>query len=273
MPPSWTMHHADCLVGMRSIESVDVTITDPPFEKESHAKRRRTTPVRKTVKRTSKYDRELEYRPLSFQPIDERTRLLSALHIARTTRRWALTFCQLEAAMLWRDALEAGGHRYVRTMIWYKPDGQPQFTGDRPSVGYECIVLTHGPTEKLAWNGGGRKGVFKDLESARLALPNVIERAKGWYQKGTNGQVVNLHETTKPLPLMDDLVELFTFPGELVCDLFAGSGQTGIACLRAGRNFLGYEIEERHAELARRRLAGDEVRPDEQQRPLFAVAP
>lgn len=235
---------------MRTLDalSVDVTITDPPYEAEAHTKRRRRT--NKKAKATSAYDREIAYAPLAFAPMTAALRAQAALHIARTTRRWALTFCQIEAMHLWRNAFEACGHTYVRTMIWYKPDGQPQFTGDRPSPGYECIVLTHAPLkkgERMAWNGGGRKGVFTDVETSP-------------------------HPTTKPLPLMQDLVDLFTFAGELVCDPFVGSGQTGIAALRAGRNFIGWEIDAGYHNVARARLSGDEVNPDSAQGRLFAVA-
>jgi hypothetical protein len=37
------------------------------------------------------------------------------------------------------------------------------------------------------------------------------------------------------------LVSDFTDPGELVCDPFAGSGTTAVACKRLGRSFIGWE--------------------------------
>jgi hypothetical protein len=52
--------------------------------------------------------------------------------MARLARRWILVFCQVEAAMKWRAALEAGGAVYKRTCQWIKPDGKPQYSGDRP---------------------------------------------------------------------------------------------------------------------------------------------
>jgi DNA modification methylase len=261
MPPTSILHIGDCIAGMRDLEQVDVTITDPPFEAEAHKSRSRRS--KRAARAGSRYKRELDRSPLTFEPITERQRSLVSLHIGRTTRRWALVFCQLEGAMLWRAALEAGGMRYVRTMVWYKPDGQPQFTGDRPSVGYECIVLMHGATGRLAWNGGGRKGVFK--EPGRIVVPWVIERSKG------GGQRAGVHETSKPLPLMDDLVQLFSAEGETICDPFAGSGQTGVAALRAGRSFVGWELDAGTATLAQRRLAGDDARGDHDQRELFPV--
>ena len=72
--------------------------------------------------------------------------------MARLARRWILVFCQIEAAMKWREALETGGAVYKRTCQWIKPDGKPQYSGDRPGIGYESIVACHAPG-RSAWNG------------------------------------------------------------------------------------------------------------------------
>lgn len=61
--------------------------------------------------------------------------------------------------MKWRAALEAGGATYKRTCPWIKPDGKPQYSGDRPGIGYESIVACHAPG-RSTWNGGGSHGVF-----------------------------------------------------------------------------------------------------------------
>jgi len=64
------------------------------------------------------------------------------------------------------------------------------------------------------------------------------------------------HPSPKPIEFMQWIVGLFTEPGDLVVDPFAGSGSTGVACINLGRDFLGFEIDEGYCELARRRLAG-----------------
>jgi site-specific DNA-methyltransferase (adenine-specific) len=40
---------------------------------------------------------------------------------------------------------------------------------------------------------------------------------------------------------MEALIRDFTDPGDLVCDPFAGSGTTGVAAIRLGRRFIGWE--------------------------------
>lgn len=48
----------------------------------------------------------------------------------------------------------------------------------------------------------------------------------------------------KPVPLMERLVLTHSNPGDMVLDLFAGVGVTGVACKRRGRNFVGCDIDE-----------------------------
>ena len=81
------------------------------------------------------------------------------------------------------------------------------------------------------------------------------------YQIATdrNGLGERVHTTQKPLDLLLRLVEDFTDPGEVVLDPFAGSGTTGVACLRSGRRFIGIERDPKYAQVARDRLAAESV--------------
>jgi len=54
---------------------------------------------------------------------------------------------------------------------------------------------------------------------------------------------------------MEILVRLFSDRGALILDPFAGSGTTGVAALRLGRRFLGWEMNPEYAALARKRLS------------------
>jgi len=221
----WMLCDGDCLAGMAPLEdrSVDVVITDPPYEAEAHTSQRLV----------ARAGGKLEVEPISFPPITEVQRTESARHMARVARRWILVFCQVEAAMKWRAALEASGAVYKRTCLWVKPDGKPQYSGDRPGIGYESIVACHMPG-RSTWNGGGSHGVF------------IVNKG---------GDPRTGHQTQKPLALMERLVRLFSDPGELILDPFAGSGTTGVAAIRLGRRFLGWEMNPEYVEVARRRLA------------------
>ena len=50
------------------------------------------------------------------------------------------------------------------------------------------------------------------------------------------------------------LIQLYTFQQENILDPFMGSCQTAIAAIKAGRHYIGYEIEERYVKLAEQRI-------------------
>jgi site-specific DNA-methyltransferase (adenine-specific) len=72
------------------------------------------------------------------------------------------------------------------------------------------------------------------------------------------GEIRNTHPTVKPIAIMQWLVRLVSPPRSLspiILDPFAGSGSTGVACVREGVRFVGVELDERHAAIARARIA------------------
>jgi len=60
--------------------------------------------------------------------------------------------------------------------------------------------------------------------------------------------------TKLPLALVEKLISFTTDQGDLVLDPFLGSGTTGVAALKLGRRFLGFEIVPEYAEFARERI-------------------
>lgn len=227
---TWTLHHGDCLdpvTGLAALadKSVDHVITDPPYEAEAHTKQRR-------VLYNGNRPR-VEAAPLPFGAITEETRVALAQLAVRVARRWVVVFCQIEAVAIWRDTLEAAGARWRRGGIWDK-GGTPQLTGDRPAQGCECLAIAWAGDGRSRWNGGGKSGVWK-----------VGHQADG---------PDRMHPTQKPIGLMSALVRDFTDRGETILDPFAGSGTTGVAAIRAGRSFIGWELDAKYHETARRRL-------------------
>jgi site-specific DNA-methyltransferase (adenine-specific) len=93
------------------------------------------------------------------------------------------------------------------------------------------------------------------------------------YRHGQPGKVD--HPTQKPEAVIEPLVWASSLRGEMVLDPFAGSGTTGVACIRNGRNFIGWEREPRYYEIARKRLEAAREQPDlfrERQAPVRQLA-
>lgn len=178
---------------------------------------------------------------LGFEHLSADLRLFVAQQIGRISSRWSLLFTDVEGATCWADDLHENGTNYVRTGAWIKLGCTPQFMGDRPATGFEAVVIGHrAKSGRYRWNGGGSHAVWTH--------PIVLNRG---------GAQERVHTTQKPVPLMLELVELFTDPDDIILDPFCGSGTTGVACLRLGRRFIGIEREPKYAAVARERLAAE----------------
>lgn len=65
----------------------------------------------------------------------------------------------------------------------------------------------------------------------------------------------NLHETQKPVELMEALVRTYTNEGDTVLDSCMGSGTTGVACKKNNRDFVGIELNKDYFDIAEKRIA------------------
>jgi site-specific DNA-methyltransferase (adenine-specific) len=247
-----TLHLGDCIEGMRSLadDSVDVTITDPPYEAEAHTKQRRQKGVHRVVGR-EEY-RAVNEAPLDFIPITPKLRRDVGAEIARVTRHCAVVFCQVEAVVEWEKALTVNGMKYRRCVPWNKPDAMPSLHGRWPGQSFEAIVIATKTSARPCPIGG-------------KAISYTCVRDKF----GHGGVDKCPHPTTKPLALMRGLVVDFSVEGDLVLDPFAGSGTTGVACRQLGRRFVGWELNAEYHAIATRRLNGDEAKPRPEQPSLF----
>jgi DNA modification methylase len=229
----------DCLdpvSGLASLpdKSVDHVITDPPYEAEAHSKGRRI--LRGSSATRANPGAGIATKAIPYPPITEAERAEVGRQIARVCSGWALVFCQSEAMHLWRASVEAGGARWVRGGVYRKLNYQPQYSGDRPAVGWEAIAILWCGPGRPAWNGGGRAAVWEAATEARAGQPLA-------------------HDGMKPLALMEALVRDFTDIGDLIADPFAGAGTTLVAAKRLGRRAIGWERVETTAAIAEKRIA------------------
>ena len=99
-------------------------------------------------------------------------------------------------------------------------------------------------------------GDFADFEMAWTSY----NRASRIFRYMWNGMIKakpeqRFHPTQKPLALMEWVIENYTRPGDVVLDCFMGSGTTGVACMKLGRNFIGIEKDAGYFKIAERRIA------------------
>jgi len=81
------------------------------------------------------------------------------------------------------------------------------------------------------------------------------------------------HSATFPVELPAWFMKLFTQPGDLVLDPFMGSGTTALAAVQLGRYFIGTDINKEYIELARKRVAQEQIRLPHiaEKRPAYSI--
>tara|TARA_R110001606_G_scaffold371520_1_gene528312 strand:+ start:603 stop:1574 length:972 start_codon:yes stop_codon:yes gene_type:complete len=62
------------------------------------------------------------------------------------------------------------------------------------------------------------------------------------------------HQTEKPQDILEFFIKYWTDEGETILDPTMGSGSTGVACKKLGRNFIGYEMDEKIFNVAKARI-------------------
>lgn len=135
---------------------------------------------------------------------------------------------------------------YLRTdIIWHKPNCQPESVKDRPTRSHEYIFLMS-KSEDYFYDNETIKEQAKDGETRR-------NRRSVW---SINTEPYNgAHFAVFPPELVRLCVLAGSNPGSVVLDPFFGAGTTGLACIENARGFVGIELKEEYAELARQRLA------------------
>lgn len=227
-----SIYLGDCREILPQVDGIKHVICDPPYEDELHAAVGKINRIRNDGRKTVD--------DLNFGGINtDRDEIAAAL--VKASSGWLIIFTLAEGVRAWRDPMQAAGAKWDTTLAWVKPDASPRFNGQGAARGFECAVTAWCGPGYRKWNGGGKRGVYTHC---------------------VNFQRQGEHPTEKPLPLMADLVSDYTQPGELICDPFMGSGTTGIAAVRHGREFIGIEQNEQWFDLARRRISDALSRPD-----------
>jgi DNA modification methylase len=107
----------------------------------------------------------------------------------------------------------------------------------------------------LVWDKENGANDFADCELAWTNLPQAVRRLRYmWHgMLRANGEPRGDHPTQKPVGVMQWCLG-FLPNARTILDPFAGSGTTGVACVRMGKRFIGIEREPRYFDIACRRI-------------------
>lgn len=232
--------NCDCLEGLKEIpdNSVDAIITDPPyFLSMGHAGSSQTAKTKKkngTQLLSNRSFNDLAIcAPFYEKLFSEYRRVLKDdghFYFFTDWRGYAFYFPLINAALPVRNLI-----------VWDKKSGPGSFY----TFSHELVIFgTAAP--KLRHRGGSNVWRMNGFTSGA---------------KKTNG--AKLHPTQKPIELITKMIEDSTDPGAVVLDTFMGSGTTAVACIKTGRNYIGFEIDKQYHKIAQERI--DEATKEAQQ--------
>jgi site-specific DNA-methyltransferase (adenine-specific) len=220
--------NCDCLEGLKNVpdKSVDLIVTDPPyFLSMGHAGSKTNASRSEQLNSNRAFNDLAICTPFYNQLFGEFNRVLKddgSFYFFTDWRGYAYYFPLINAALPVRNLV-----------VWDKKSGPGSFY----SFAHEFVIFG-------TFKGKTKTGVGSNV----WRMPAFSSGAKS-----TNGDKV--HPTQKPWELIAKAIEDSTEPGGVVLDTFMGSGTTAVACLRTGRNFIGFELDERYHAIAQQRIA------------------
>jgi site-specific DNA-methyltransferase (adenine-specific) len=212
--------HEDAVSWLKRLpsESVDLVVTDPPYESlEKHRAIGTTTRLKHSKSSSNDW--------FSIFPNKRFPELFAEVHRVLKKNTHFYLYCDPETMFVAKPLAEDAGFKFWKPLIWRK---------DRIGMGYhyrakyECILFFEKGKRKLL----------------NLGVADVLDAPR----------IVGGYPAEKPPELSQVLIEQSTLAGEVVVDPFMGSGSVGVAAIGQGRAFLGNDLCSEAVDITRSRL-------------------
>jgi site-specific DNA-methyltransferase (adenine-specific) len=113
----------------------------------------------------------------------------------------------------------------------------------------------------LVWDKVNGESNFADCELAWTSFDTAVRKYtfmwNGMLQENMKNKEVRFHPTQKPVMLLTKIIQDYTDEGWTILDPFAGSGSTGIACIKTNRNYILIEKEPAYVEIINKRIKNE----------------
>lgn len=216
----WTMNEEDAFEWLerRPSKSLDLIVTDPPYESlEKHRAKGTTTRLKVSDGSSNEW--------FSTIPNARLPELFQQLYRVLRDDRHCYFICDQETMFVAKPAAEAAGFKFWKPLIW---DKVTIGMGYHYRARYEVILFLEKGKRKLN----------------DLGIPDIL----------TAKRVRVGYPTEKPVELLRTLIRQSATRGEIVCDPFSGSGSTGEAALEEGCAFAGCDVSRKALEFTAGRL-------------------
>jgi site-specific DNA-methyltransferase (adenine-specific) len=240
-----TLYHGDCIEAAAEIHGITGIVTDPPYS--SGARTDANKQVRGSMLRSMEDEDWFS-------------------HDAMTT--WGFSWFLRSVLVNYRHSLEQGAHIYCFT-DWRQ---MPNVYALIESAGYRV-------NNSLVWAkthfgmGTYWRNQHEHVVFGSVGMPSsMAERSHGTVLecKGVS-PTARVHPTEKPVELIELILKASGVTR--VLDMFMGSGTTGVACARMGREFVGVECERQYFDKACERIEAANAQGQLFSEPAIAVQP
>lgn len=250
---AFSLHHGEGWQWLRGLasESADAIVTDPPYSSGGFTRGDRTADPSEKYRASGA--REIT-ESFSGDNRDQRSMLLWCSLWLTEAHRVLRDGSVAVVATDWRqlptvcDALQIAGFVWRGIATWTKRNAS------RPQRG-----RFKADAEFFVWGSKGAMPIEGPVLPGTFAAPTLDCAPVNHHDR--------LHLTEKPIEVMEAIREIPMYAlegaasivpaGRLCLDPFAGSGTTGVACLRRGVAFAGCELSAHYHELATRRLEAE----------------
>ena len=220
-PAQYWLSRMDAVAWLRSLPdaSVDLVVTDPPYESlEKHRAVGTTTRLKHS--KSSSNDWFTVFPNARFEELFRET-----WRVMKKNTHFYL-YCDQETAFVAKPIAEKVGFKFWKPLIWHK---LAIGMGYHYRSTYEFILFFEKGKRKLA----------------DLGISDVIAEKR----------IHNGYPTEKPVRVNEILISQSSVPGEIVIDPFMGTASAGTAAVGLGRSFWGNDISEKAIAIAEERLA------------------
>ncbi|CAM2932975.1 DNA-methyltransferase [Moritella viscosa] len=202
------LHKLDAVDWLKTLpsESIDLVITDPPYESlEKHRKIGTTTRLKNSASSSNQWFRIF--------PNSDFPALIEQIYRVLKKNSHFYLFCDQETMFVIKPIAEDFGFKFWKPIVW---DKCAIGMGYHYRARYEFILFFEKGKRKLH----------------DLGMPDVLQEKRVW--RG--------YPTEKPVPLIEKLITQSSSVDDLIIDPFFGSGATLIAAANLGRQSEGADI-------------------------------
>jgi site-specific DNA-methyltransferase (adenine-specific) len=218
--PHFSLAEFDAVDFLRTLpsESVDLCVTDPPYESlEKHRAVGTTTRLKQSQSSSNEW--------FSVFPNGRFPELFREVYRVLKRDSHFYLFCDQETMFVAKPMAEEAGFRFWKPLVW---DKVTIGMGYHYRARYEFVLFFEKGKRRLA----------------NLGVADVVRVPR----------IFKGYPTEKPAEVSQVLVEQSSAPGNLVLDPFCGSASTGVAALTLGRHFAGNDVSPKALALSRERL-------------------